>query len=170
MKLVLKFEVLGKPEPAGSKKGIPYAVAGHCRCNVIDDNDKAQDWKDSVGVMAKAAMKRDGIDMVDGFPVAVHFAFVVTRPKGDHRRGRNAGRLRDGAPIYPIKIPDVLKLARAVEDGMTGIVYRDDAQIVDEVLTKRYGKHPGVEISIYVLPRTVEDQNQWQTMRMPFRF
>jgi Holliday junction resolvase RusA-like endonuclease len=44
--------------------------------------------------------------------------------------------------------PDVLKLARAVEDALTGILYRDDAQIVTEVLRKRYGDPPRVEIRL----------------------
>jgi len=34
----------------------------------------------------------------------------------------------------------VLKLARAVEDALTGVIWADDAQIVDEVIRKRYGR------------------------------
>ena len=36
-------------------------------------------------------------------------------------------------------MPDVLKLARGVEDALTGIVWRDDAQIVNESLNKVVG-------------------------------
>jgi Holliday junction resolvase RusA-like endonuclease len=42
----------------------------------------------------------------------------------------------------------VLKLARAVEDALTGVVWRDDAEIVAEGLAKLYGTPERVEISI----------------------
>ena len=42
----------------------------------------------------------------------------------------------------------MLKLARAVEDALTGIVWRDDAQIVDEQLSKVYGEPARVEVDV----------------------
>ena len=42
----------------------------------------------------------------------------------------------------------MLKLARAVEDAMSGVVYRDDAQVVTEVLRKRYGEPARAEVAI----------------------
>jgi Holliday junction resolvase RusA-like endonuclease len=56
--------------------------------------------------------------------------------------------LKASAPIAPPVKPDVLKLARAVEDAMSGIIYKDDAQIVTERLCDRYGILPGVAIQV----------------------
>jgi Holliday junction resolvase RusA-like endonuclease len=44
--------------------------------------------------------------------------------------------------------PDVLKLARAAEDALTGIVWRDDSQIVHETLAKVYGEPERLEVAV----------------------
>ena len=71
----------------------------------------------------------------------------MLRPKGHFgKRG-----LLPSAPIAPIVKPDLLKLARAVEDALSGLVYKDDAQIVREILDKHYGEPARVEIGLYRL-------------------
>lgn len=171
MKLVLTFTILGKPQPAGSKKGIPYRVGQRCRCSVVDANDAAQGWKDTVATMARVAMRQAGLELIVGFPIGVQFDFTLKRPAKHYRTGRNSHLLRDDAPEYPTSVPDALKLSRAVEDGMTGSVYGDDAAIIDEILTKRYGDNEGVEISIFVIPRTAAEAEAWKNgARMPFQF
>ena len=82
-------------------------------------------------------------------PLAVTFTFYLPRPKGHFRTGKRAGELRDTAPAFPTGKPDVLKLARGVEDALTAIIYKDDSLIVSEHLYKRYTTaSPGVQISI----------------------
>jgi hypothetical protein len=44
--------------------------------------------------------------------------------------------------------PDVLKLARAIEDAITGVIWVDDSQIIDEHLYKRWGDPARVEVTI----------------------
>jgi Holliday junction resolvase RusA-like endonuclease len=56
--------------------------------------------------------------------------------------------LRPAAPAWPTVRPDVLKLARAVEDALTGLVWRDDSQIVVELLTKQYGEQASCEVLV----------------------
>jgi hypothetical protein len=53
--------------------------------------------------------------------------------------------------------PDLLKVARAVEDSLSGVAFADDAAIVVEHLVKRYldvdaGEQIGVHISIEPAP------------------
>jgi Holliday junction resolvase RusA-like endonuclease len=74
--------------------------------------------------------------------------FIMPRPKGHYRSGKHAGEVKDGAPPYPAVKPDAGKLARGTEDALTGIVWRDDSQIVTEVLTKRYGPQAGCRIRV----------------------
>ena len=54
-------------------------------------------------------------------------------------------------PPFPTARPDLLKLARAVEDAIQSVVYRNDSQIVDEVLHKRYGEPARVEVVLVEL-------------------
>ena len=81
-------------------------------------------------------------------PIHLVLRFTVERPKSHYGSGRNADKLKPSAPAFPASKPDVLKLARGVEDALTSIILKDDAQIVTETLTKRYGR-PGVVVEIH---------------------
>ena len=76
--------------------------------------------------------------------------FARERPKGHYRSGRNAHLLREDAPRVPTTRPDALKLARAVEDALTGVLYADDSAVVELAVAKVYGA-PGVQISVWRL-------------------
>ena len=60
---------------------------------------------------------------------------------------------KKGKSAMPISKPDVLKLARGVEDALTKILWLDDAQIVYEVIQKFYGPQPGCFVTIAELPQ-----------------
>lgn len=137
----INLTVFGRAAPAGSKKAVPMGK----RWGVVDDSKRSKPWKDQVAQQAGLAMA--GRDLIRE-PVHVQFTFFVRRPKGHMGTGRNAGKVRPSAPQYPAKKPDVLKLARAVEDALTGVVYNDDAQIVSEYLEKQYGEPERVEIAV----------------------
>lgn len=73
--------------------------------------------------------------------VAIHLAMTFSHPRPkSHFTG--SGRLKSSAPRHPISRPDVLKLARAVEDALTSVIWHDDAQIVSEILLKRWCDGP----------------------------
>jgi Holliday junction resolvase RusA-like endonuclease len=136
--------VVGKAQSAGSKRALPAGGKSGGRPFVVESNPKAKAWKEQVAL--QAAMQYVG-PLLD-CALAVEMVFYTLRPKGHFGTGRNAGILKDSAPAYPTVKPDVLKLARAVEDGLTGVVYRDDALTVDLCLGKRYGDRERVEIKI----------------------
>lgn len=133
----LAFVVHGTPQPAGSKR--TFMVKG--RPVVTDANRKSKPWKEQVAHYAGEAMK--GRPLMQG-PLELTLRFFVRRPKGHVGA---TGAVRAGAPRYPIVRPDALKLARGVEDSLSGVCYRDDAQIVLERLEKHYGPER-VEIEI----------------------
>lgn len=140
---VLTFFAVGKPEPGGSKRGFKHPHTD--RVMVVDDNPRAKPWQ---GVVAgEAAKHMNGWPLIDA-PLELDLKFVVARPKGHYGTGRNAHTVKASAPAFPVVKPDVLKLARAVEDALTGVVWRDDAQIVTERLTKRYGSPTGVRVTV----------------------
>ena len=89
-------------------------------------------WQRKISIYARDAYKED--ELLDE-PLGVQFTFTFPRPK----------RARFDTPAVK---PDLGKLARAVEDALTGVVYRDDALIVWESLRKSYGEC-GVWVSVY---------------------
>ena len=48
----------------------------------------------------------------------------------------------------PIKKPDASNILKSVEDGMNGIVYKDDSQIVNLHVTKVYSTLAGVDVCV----------------------
>lgn len=124
------FEVLGLPKPAGSKRAF---VRGG-RAVVVDDCRGGREWKNLV---ADAALAACGEVLLEG-ALELRVTFWMPRPKGHFGTGRNADQVKASAPAHPAVKPDVLKLARAIEDALTGVLWRDDAQIVSERLHKRY--------------------------------
>ncbi len=134
--LVALIAVYGTPEPAGSKRWVG---------RVVDANPRAKGWQANV---ARAAAEQYTGELLDG-PLAVEMIFYRVRPRGHFGTGRNAHRVKPSAPIAPVSRPDALKLARAVEDALEGVVYRNDAQIVEESLAKRWGEPERCEIAVY---------------------
>lgn len=132
----LTFTVHGTPQPAGSKRA--FFRGG--RAVVVDANKKTRPWKDQVAQIAGEAMT--GRPLMRG-PLWVILRFYVRRPKGHF--GKKG--LLSSAPAHPTTRPDVLKLARGVEDALSGVCYVDDSQIVAEELWKEYGPER-VEIEI----------------------
>jgi Holliday junction resolvase RusA-like endonuclease len=150
----LVFKVAGHPEPAGSKrivgpkrKGGGGWVGGG---RVIDANPNAGPWKGIVSSRAAEAMIAAGYTLFDG-PVGLAVIFTLVRPKGHFGSGRNVLRLKPSAPPFPIVKPDSTKLLRGVEDAMTGIVWRDDAQVVEQMVSKRYGEAEGAQVTVWTL-------------------
>ena len=134
------FFVPGKPEPGGSKKG--YARGKHV--SIVDANPKAAPWKARVALAASQAYEGEPLTGA----LHVVFEFVVTRPRGHFGSGKNADKIKESAPAFPASKPDTLKLTRSTEDACTGILWKDDALIVTQLATKRYGPCPGVKITV----------------------
>jgi Holliday junction resolvase RusA-like endonuclease len=158
----LAFFVPGVPRPGGSKRAIPIyrgqkgarQFTGHSV--VVDAAGQAnKDWKAAVGAAAMEAMNgnKDFPHLpavqrapMEG-PLVLSLTFYFLRPKS-HLRADGV-TLAKGRSPYHISKPDCLKLARSTEDAMTGIVWRDDAQIVRYgTLEKAYSSRSGCEIEI----------------------
>jgi len=155
--LFLEITVFGHAEPAGSKTsyvlkrkdGSPLLRSdGSVVVNTADANRKAKGWKQNVAQVVGAEWLAEGRQPLDG-PLALSITVFRPRPKGHFGTGKNSTKLKDWAVLeFPTTKPDVLKLSRAVEDALTGIVWRDDSQITDEVLFKRYGQPERVVIRV----------------------
>jgi crossover junction endodeoxyribonuclease RusA len=105
-------------------------------------------WRNDIRSAADAAMDGEGLILS---PVLVRMTFVFPRPKSHYGTGKNAGVLKTRAPLHRASAPDLDKLIRAVGDALTGVVFRDDAQIVTVEAHKINGETPGVRVSLVAL-------------------
>lgn len=142
------FTVIGHPQPAGSKRAVP--VKGGGGVNVIDANPNAKGWQNEVALVAMQAMIDAEVALFHG-PVGLSVIFTLARPKGHYGTGINHGLVRPKSPAYPAVKPDATKLLRGLEDALTTIVWRDDAQVVEQTVVKRYGMPEGAQVVAWEL-------------------
>lgn len=50
--------------------------------------------------------------------------------------------------LLPTKKPDLDNIAKTILDGLNGVAFTDDAQVVSLVMSKEYGEFPLVEITL----------------------
>ena len=141
---MVSFFAPGKPQPGGSKKGFVNPRNG--RVVIVEDAKRNKDWRAVVALAAQEAM--GGHEPLTG-PLALAITFYIPRPKGHYGSGKNAGRLKANAPRYSTSKPDSTKLLRSTEDAMSGIVWRDDAQVVIQTVSRLYADgQPGALIVV----------------------
>lgn len=156
---ILEAKVYGTPAPAGSKTarvvtrkdGSIVYKNGRPVVNVVDSAIKTlKPWRSDL--IAQVGPMREGLELERG-PLGLELHFTVPRPTTHFRKGRSTSHLlTSAAPLHPIVKPDALKLARAVEDALTGLVWHDDAQVVDLIVSERYGAPEGVSVRVWRVP------------------
>ena len=131
----ISFFVAGTPKSQGSKRAFMRPGAKHP--TLLESAGEAlKDWRASVAyAAAKQARAITGA-------VKVSLAFQFSRPKSHFGTGRNADQLAASAPEYHTKKPDVDKLARAVLDALTNVVFEDDSRVTVLAATKHYSMAP----------------------------
>lgn len=50
--------------------------------------------------------------------------------------------------LYPVTKPDIDNVEKAIFDGLNGVAWKDDVQVVDVWKRKRYAATPGVHVEI----------------------
>ncbi len=148
---MITFTVYGKQIPQGSKRtvpiyrdGKPVMIGDRTLTRVAPDNPGLPGWRQEIAHVARRAY--DG-ESLDG-PISLTVCIVRPRPKGHFGSGRNAGKLKESAPHFPTTRPDSLKLVRAVEDAITGVLYLDDAQIVRHTINKEFGREYSLTVTV----------------------
>jgi Holliday junction resolvase RusA-like endonuclease len=142
--LSIAFEVFGRQSPQGSKQAqviyrkgpdetpVPVTKNGRVLTVTRNDSPNLESWR---GAVADAARKAYSGPLLIG-AMELEITFYRPRPKSHFNA---AGKLKASAPKYPLPKPDNSKLRRAIEDSMTGVVYRDDSLIVNAHDYKRFG-------------------------------
>jgi Holliday junction resolvase RusA-like endonuclease len=78
-------------------------------------------------------------------PVSLYLYIRVPIPKSCTKKRLEA--ISDGSE-KPTKKPDASNILKSVEDGMNGVVYHDDSQIINIHVSKVYSSLPGVDICV----------------------
>ena len=102
---------------------------------------KTSDYEIEVRTQAQAVMTREPLET----PLAVYLYFRLPIPRS-HSKKRQEACLNGSE--RPIKKPDIDNLAKSVLDGLNGVVWHDDSQIVSLHLTKVYARNPGIDLLI----------------------
>ena len=143
--------VHGVPAPQGSKKGGYSAKTG--KTFVYEQNSKTQkSWRQDVIAAAVELREVANVETFDG-PIQVFVEFRLPRPASVNIRRR---------PFPSVK-PDIDKILRNTLDALTQAgVYRDDAQVIDLAVKKRYATDdpagaPGatIRVGLVALPEII---------------
>lgn len=81
-------------------------------------------------------------------PLKMVATFYFGRPKSHYKTGKNSHVLKDTAPSYHTSRPDFDNLSKFVMDAMSGVFFKDDDQICEAFVQKKYSDKPRVEILI----------------------
>ncbi len=81
-------------------------------------------------------------------PVMIEMRIVVSIPKSGSKKFKDQALAGE---IFPTKKPDMDNVIKAIYDGLNGVVWKDDVQVVDAFVRKRYGEVPGVHVRIIPL-------------------
>ena len=134
---MITITIEGTPRPQGSKRHVGRGI-------MVESSKYVAGWREWVRHRAVEAMR--GIEVIEKpSPVFVEIVFGFDRPQ---KHFRSNGELREDAAEYHTGKPDVDKLLRAILDSMTGIVFRDDSQVMCRALVKRYMKAAQTTITI----------------------
>ena len=131
----MRVRVHGTPQQQGSKN----------QFGAESNAAKLKPWRNQV---AQAVGEAWGDAPVLLGPVRIHVTFAYMRPKKHYYTGKRAHVLREDAPVYKISTPDADKLARAIGDALTGVVYKVDSQVQWGFLDKVYDEREYADITI----------------------
>jgi len=138
---MLDFFVHGTPIPKGSKRALQHKTTK--KVVMIEDSKRSRPWQQMVAGSAVAHCDK----MLLG-PVVASLIFWMPAPK-------TIPKEREGTPCVK---PDIDKLARVVLDALSGIAWKDDAQVISLLCYKHYATEenpPGVKIQ--VMPVKADD-------------
>lgn len=119
MSTILRYTIPGRPQPKGS-------VTFVTRLYAKSANKNLKGWHDSAQWAAQYAVLDYGVEPCEG-AVKVTAFFYFARPKSVKK-----------SVEHKTTKPDADKLLRAVFDSLTGIVIKDDSQVIGGSYGKYY--------------------------------
>ena len=129
--MTISFTVPGKPVPMARPRVTSHGTYTPAKC---------KEYKTVVGILAAHAMRKAQAELFEDEPLECYVRFVFPLPKSRKNP-------------WATSKPDLDNLYKSVTDGMIGIVYKDDAQIVRATIEKTYtvNGEGGAEISVQTI-------------------
>lgn len=134
---MITFTIPGEPVAKGRPRAT--TVGGHAR---MYTPAKTAAYEQLVAVYAAAAMKK--APLIE-HPVQLRLGIYCKVP-GTWSKKRRADAL--AGIERPAKKPDIDNIVKALADGMNGVVWVDDAQIVELACSKWYALEPYVSVNV----------------------
>lgn len=142
--------VPGTPVPQGSTKA--FAVKGKAFTTSTNAGPLARYRNDIRNIWVVSPLKGDAPDpMPERGPFVLIIDFAFARPASHYlpaNSRRKERELRENAPLFVEKKPDLDKLIRAVCDALTGYAYIDDSQVTQVQASKRWAETPSTHITV----------------------
>jgi Holliday junction resolvase RusA-like endonuclease len=136
---MIRFHVPGEPKAQPRVKARAVGGIAH-----IYTPPTADGWKSAVRGLARCEYR--GPPSRCAFRLKIEFVFA--RPRSHFGTGRNADVLKRTAREHHTQKPDLDNCEKAILDALNGVIWRDDAQIVDLHTTKRWGERDGAWIEV----------------------
>jgi len=137
MTFMVTFKVDGTPVPKGRAR---YARRGNFISTYTPEKTRAYET-----LIKDSAIEAMGSSEPLETPVSLYLYIRVPIPKSCTKKRLEA---IDNGSEKPTKKPDASNILKSVEDGMNGVVYHDDSQIINIHVTKVYSSLPGVDICV----------------------
>ena len=131
---MIEFTVLGKP--FGKERPRPNRT-GHG----VYTPQKTKRYEYLVAQSARLVFNEKPLESYIRVSIRAFFAIA----KSDSKKKKQAKLANQ---IRPAMTPDADNIAKAVLDGLNGVVYADDKQIVELKVIKAYAEEPRVEVTI----------------------
>jgi len=139
---IIRFEIPGEPRGKGSVRATIIG-RNNPRARTFTDSE-TRNYMATVQQHAQTAMKEAGLEPLRG---PVELGIRAYRRKGRPGTGVGAQAAEMDA-IRPTSTPDSDNYAKAVGDGLNGVCFMDDAQVVRLVVEKRFSERPRMEIAV----------------------
>lgn len=135
------FIVYGEPVSQGSVRAFKDRAGNARVAQGGSDTNKVKlaDWRQAVASEGRKALGENPGPTEDG-PVTVAVVFMLPKPKSQPRW-----------KLWPTTKPDIDKLLRAVLDALTGVLYKDDSQVVSVTASKGYAIDCPAQADIHVV-------------------
>ena len=137
MTFMVTFKVDGTPVPKGRAR---YARRGNFISTYTPEKTRTYET-----LIKEAAIEAMGASEPLETPVSLYLYIRVPIPKSCTKKRLEA---IDNGSEKPTKKPDASNILKSVEDGMNGVVYHDDSQIINIHVSKVYSSLPGVNICV----------------------
>jgi len=132
-------EAVGKGRPRVS------TIGGHAR---MFTPKKTANYETLIAMAAQQAMQAmQARELITG-PVLLEMKILVSVAASWSKK-KTAAAL--AGQVMPTKKPDADNVLKAICDGINGIVFKDDVQVVNVSMSKRFAENPGVFVRVVPL-------------------